>query len=193
MLTDRATVLNFCDHVAQATSVLADLNTSLLDFSSREDITEVLLYAMKSLSDAYTMAIASPHDLLKVPDSVVIASLEVQRRQMQDTYRRVLDELDVARRQYTSTFDSLQKARDLIARLRAKVEELEALDEPARVKAARDRMVTSLQHERKANLSQITSLRERVRKYQKLTKHLIGELARRDIPLNIPQDLTFDP
>lgn len=99
---------------------------------------------MKSLSDAYTMAIASPHDLLKVPDSVVIASLEVQRRQMQETHRRVLDELDVARRQYTSTFDSLQKARDLITRLRAKVEELEALDEPARVKAARDRMVASL-------------------------------------------------
>lgn len=192
MLTDRATVLNFCDHVVQATSILTDLNTSLLDRSSREDITEVLLYAMKSLSDAYTMAIASPHDLLKVPDSVVIASLEVQRRQMQETYRRVLDELDVARRQYTSTFDSLQKARDLIARLRAKVEELEALDEPARVKAARDRMVTSLQHERKANLSQINVLRDKVRKFQKLTKHLIGELARRDIPINIPQDLTFD-
>lgn len=189
MLSDRATVLNFCDHVAQATSVLADLNTSLLGFSSREDITEVLLYAMKSLSDAYTMAIASPCDLLKVPDSVVIASLEVQRRQMQETYRRVLDELDVARLQYASTFDSLQKARDLIARLRAK---LGALDEPARVQAARDRMVTSLQHARKANLSQITSLRDRVRKYQRITQHLIGELARRRIPLNIPQDLTFD-
>lgn len=192
MLTDRATVLNFCDHVAQATSVLTDLNTSLLDYSSREDITEVLLYAMKSLSDAYTMAIASPYDLLKVPDSVVISSLQVQCRQMQEAYRRVADELDLARRQYTSTFDSLQGARDLIARLRAKVAQLEALDEPARVKAARDRMVASLQHERKANLSLITSLRERVRKYQKLTKHLIGELARRDIPLNIPQDLTFD-
>lgn len=189
MLTDRATVLNFCDLIAQATSNLSDLNISLLNHEHRDDITEVLLYAMKSLSDAYAMAISSPYDLLKVPDSVVISSLEVQRRQMQETYRRALDDLDLARRQYTSTFDSLQKARDLIARLRAK---LEALDESARVKAARDCMVASLQHERKANLSQITSLRERVRKYQKLTKHLIGELARRDIPLNIPQDLTFD-
>lgn len=82
MLSDRATVLNFCDHVAQATSTLTDLNLSLLNCTSREDITEVLLYAMKSLSDAYAMAISSPCDLLKVPDSVVIASLEVQRRQM---------------------------------------------------------------------------------------------------------------
>lgn len=192
MLTDRSTVLNFCDLVAQATSVLTDLNTSLLAYSSREDITEVLLYAMKSLSDAYTMAISSPHDLMKVPDSVVIASLEVQRRQMQETYRRVADELDLARRQYTSTFDSLLKARDLIAHLQAKVEELGALDASARVQAARDGMVTSLQHEREANLSQITSLRGRVRKYQKLTKHLIGELACRDIPINIPKELTFD-
>lgn len=192
MLTDRATVLNFCDHIAQATSALTDLNTSLLDRSSREDITEVLLHAMKSLSDAYTMAISSPHDLLKVPDSVVIASLEVQRRQMQESYRRVADELDVARRQYSSTSASLQGARDLIASLREKVAQLEALDESARVKAARDRIVASLQHERSRNLSQITSLRVRVRKYQKLTKHLIGELARRGIPINISQDLTFD-
>lgn len=192
MLTDRATVLNFCDHVAQATSTLTDLNLSLLNCTSREDITEVLLYAMKSLSDAYTMAIASPHDLLKVPDSVVIASLEVQRRQMQETHRRVLDELDVARLQYTSTFDSLQKARDLIARLRAKVEELEAIDEPTRVAAARDAMVKSLQHERKMNLSQINALRDKVRKFQKLTQHLIGELASRRIPINIPKELTFD-
>lgn len=192
MLTDRATVLNFCDHVAQATSVLTDLNTSLLDYSSREDITEVLLYAMKSLSDAYAMAIASPHDLLKVPDSVVIASLEVQRRQMQETHRRVLDDLDLARRQYTSTFDSLQKARDLIARLRAKVEELESLDSVARVAARRDRIVVALSNERKANLSQITTLREKVRKFRKLTKHLIGELACRNIPINIPKELTFD-
>ena len=192
MLTDRATVLEFCDLIAQATSNLSDLNISMLNCEHRDDLTEVLLYAMKSLSDAYAMAISSPHDLMKVPDSVVISSLEVQRRQMQETYRRALDDLDLARRQYTSTFDSLQKARDLIARLRAKVEQLEALDEPARVKAARDCMVASLQHERKANLSQIVSLRERVRKYQKLTKHRIGEFARRDIPLNIPQDLTFD-
>lgn len=80
MLTDRATVLNFCVHVAQATSTLADLNLSLLNCTSREVITEVLLYAMKSLSDADAMAISSPCDLLKVPDSAVIASLEVQRR-----------------------------------------------------------------------------------------------------------------
>ena len=169
MLTDRSTVLNFCDHVAQATSTLADLNLSPLNCTSREDITEVLLYAMKSLSDAYEMAISSPHDLLKVPDSVVIASLEVQRRQMQEVCRQKADELDVARRQYTSTFDSLQKARDLIARLRAKVEELEALDEPTRVKAARDAMVESLQHERNKNLYQISTLRDKVRKLNKLT------------------------
>lgn len=192
MLTDRATVLNFCDLISQATSNLSDLNISLLNREHRDDITEVLLCAMKSLSDAYAMAISSPCDLLKVPDSVVIASLEVQRRQMQETYRWMADELDAVRRQYASTFDSLQEARDLNARLQSKVAQLEALDEPARVKAARDRMVTSLQHERKANLSQIKSLRERVRKSQKLTKHLIGELVRRDIPLNIPQDLTFD-
>lgn len=192
MLTDRATVLNFCDHVAQATSTLTDLNLSLLNCTSREDITEVLLYAMKSLSDAYEMAISSPHDLMKVPDSVVIASLEVQRRQMQEAHRRMADELDLARRQYLSTFDSLQRARDLIARLRAKVEELEALDESTRVVAARDAMVTSLQHERKMNLSQISTLRDKVRKFQKLTKHLIGELASRRIPINIPKELTFD-
>lgn len=192
MLTDRATVLNFCDHVAQATSTLADLNLSLLNCTSREDITEVLLYAMKSLSDAYAMAISSPCDLLKVPDSVVIASLEVQRRQMQETYRRMADELDVARRQYTSTFDSLQGARDLITRLRAKVEELEALDESVRVAAARDAMVTSLQHERNKNLYQISTLRDKVRKLNKLTEYLIGELASRRIPINIPKELTFD-
>lgn len=192
MLSDRATVLNFCDHVAQATSTLADLNLSLLNCTSREDITEVLLYAMKSLSDAYAMAISSPCDLMKVPDSVVIASLEVQRRQMQEVQRQMADELDVARRQYTSTFDSLQKARDLIARLRAKVEELEALDEPTRVKAARDAMVESLQHERNKNLYQISTLRDKVRKFRKLTKHLIGELACRRIPINIPKELTFD-
>lgn len=192
MLSDRATVLNFCDHVAQATSTLADLNLSLLNCTSREDITEVLLYAMKSLSDAYEMAISSPYDLLKVPDSVAIASLEVQRRQMQEVCRQMADELDVARRQYTSTFDSLQKARDLIARLRAKVEELEALDEPTRVKAARDAMVESLQHERNKNLYQINTLRDKVRKLNKLTKYLIGELASRRIPINIPKELTFD-
>lgn len=192
MLTDRATVLNFCDHVAQATSTLADLNLSLLNRTSREDITEVLIYAMKSLSDAYAMAISSPCDLLKVPDSVVIASLEVQRRQMQEVNRQMADELDVLRRQYLSTSDSLQKARDLIGRLRAKVEELEALDEPARVAAARDAMVTSLQHERNKNLYQISTLRDRVRKLNKLTKHLIGELACRDIPINIPKELPFD-
>lgn len=192
MLSDRATILNFCDHVAQATSTLADLNLSLLNRTSREDITEVLLYAMKSLSDAYTMAISSPCDLLKVPDSVVIASLEVQRRQMQEAHRRMADELDTARRQYTSTSDSLQKARDLIAHLQAKVQELEALDEPARVKAARDVMVESLQHERNKNLYQISTLRDRVRKLNKLTKHLIGELACRDIPINIPKELPFD-
>lgn len=192
MLSDRATVLNFCDHVAQATSTLADLNLSLLNCTSREDITEVLLYAMKSLSDAYEMAISSPCDLLKVPDSVVIASLEVQRRQMQEVNRQMADELDVARRQYLSTFDSLQGARDLIARLRAKVEELEALDESARVAAARDAMVESLQHERSMNLSQINVLRGKVRKLNKLTKYLIGELACRDIPINIPKELTFD-
>ena len=72
MLTDRSTVLNFCDHVAQATSTLADLNLSLLNCTSREDITEVLLYAMKSLSDAYEMAISSPHDLLKVPTQLLL-------------------------------------------------------------------------------------------------------------------------
>lgn len=192
MLSDRTTVLKFCDHVAQATSTLTDLNLSLLNCTSREDITEVLLYAMKSLSDAYTMAISSPHDLLKVPDSAVIASLEVQRRQMQEVSRQMADELDVARRQYASTFDSLQKARDLIARLRAKVQELEALDESARVAAARDAMVESLQHERNKNLYQISTLRGKVRKFQKLTKHLIGELACRDIPINIPKELTFD-
>ena len=192
MLSDRATVLNFCDHVAQATSTLADLNLSLLNCTSRKDITEVLLYAMKSLSDAYAMAISSPCDLLKVPDLVVIASLEVQRRQMQETYRRMADELDVARRQYTSTFDSLQKARDLIARLRAKVAQLEAIDEPTRVAATRDAMVKSLQHECKMNLSQINVLRDKVRKFQRLTKHLIGELACRRIPINIPKELTSD-
>ena len=192
MLTDHATVLNFCDHVAQATSTLADLNISLLNCEHRGDITEVLLYAMKSLSDAYEMAISSPHDLLKVPDSVVIASLEVQRRQMQEAHRRMADELDVARRQYTSVFVSLQKARDLIARLRDKVAQLEAIDEPTRVAATRDAMVKSLQHERKMNLSQINVLRSKVRKFQKLTKYLIGELVCRHIPVNIPKDLTFD-
>lgn len=192
MLSDRATVLNFCDHVAQATSTLTDLNLSLLNCTSREDITEVLLYAMKSLSDAYAMAISSPCDLLKVPDSVVIASLEVQRRQMQDAYRRVADELDMARRQYLSTSDSLQGARDLIARLQAKVQELEALDSVARVAAQRDRIVVTLSNERKANLSQITILRDKVRKFQKLTKYLIGELVSRRIPINIPKELTFD-
>ena len=192
MLTDRATVLNFCDVVAEATSTLADLNLSLLNRTSREDITEVLLHAMKSLSDAYAMAISSPCDLLKVPDSVVIASLEVQRRQMQEAHRRMADELDIARRQYTSTFDSLQKARDLIARLRAKVAQLEAIDESTRVAATRDVMVRSLQHERKMNLSQINVLRSKVRKFQRLTKYLIGELACRRIPINIPKELTFD-
>lgn len=192
MLSDRATVLKFCDHVAQATSTLTDLNLSLLNCKSRDDITEVLLYAMKSLSDAYEMAISSPCDLLKVPDSVVIASLEVQRRQMQEVNRRIFDELDVLRRRYLSTFDSLQKVRDLNTHLQAKVEELEALDEPARVQAARDAMVTSLQHERKMNLSQINVLRGKVRKFQKLTKHLIGELASRRIPINIPKELTSD-
>lgn len=188
-LTDRATVLNFCDHVAQATSTLADLNLSLLNCTSREDITEVLLYAMKSLSDAYAMAISSPCDLLKVPDSVVIASLEVQRRQMQEVCRQMADELDVARRQYTSTFDSLKKAQELITRLQSKVE---ALDESARVAAARDAMVESLQHERNKNLYQISTLRDKVRKLNKLTKYLIGELASRHIPINIPKELTFD-
>lgn len=192
MLSDRATVLNFCDHVAKATSTLTDLNLSLLNCTSREDITEVLLYAMKSLSDAYTMAISSPCDLLKVPDSAVIASLEVQRRQMQEVNRQMADELDTARRQYLSTSDSLQKSRDLVAHLQAKVQELEALDEPARVKAARDAMVESLQHERNKNLYQISTLRDRVRKLNKLTKHLIGELACRDIPINIPKELPFD-
>lgn len=192
MLSDRATVLNFCDHIAQATSTLTDLNLSLLNCTSREDITEVLLYAMKSLSDAYEMAISSPHDLLKVPDSVVISSLQVQCRQMQEVSRQMADELDVARRQYLSTSDSLQKARDLIAHLRAKVEELEAIDEPTRVAATRDAMVKSLQHERNKNLYQISTLRDRVRKLNKLTKHLIGELACRDIPINIPKELTFD-
>lgn len=192
MLSDRATVLNFCDHVAQATSTLADLNLSLLNCTSREDITEVLLYAMKSLSDAYAMAISSPCDLLKVPDSVVIASLEVQRRQMQEVNRQMADELDVARRQYLSTSDSLQKARDLVAHLQAKVQELEALDESARIVAARDAMVESLQHERNKNLYQISTLRDKVRKLNKLTKHLIGELASRRIPINIPKELTFD-
>ena len=192
MLSDRATVLKFCDHVAQATSTLADLNLSLLNCTSREDITEVLLYAMKSLSDAYTMAIASPCDLLKVPDSAVIASLEVQRRQMQEVCRQMADELDVARRQYLSTFDSLQGARDLNAHLQAKVQELESLDESARVAAARDAMVESLQHERSMNLSQINVLRGKVRKFQRLTKYLIGELACRLIPINIPKELTFD-
>lgn len=138
------------------------------------------------------MAISSPCDLMKVPDSVVIASLEVQRRQMQEVQRRVFDDLDLARRQYLSTFDSLQKARDLIARLRAKVEELEALDESVRVSAARDAMVTSLQHERNKNLYQISTLRDKVRKLNKLTKYLIGELASRRIPINIPKELTFD-
>lgn len=192
MLSDRATVLKFCDRVAQATSALTDLNLSLLNCTSREDITEVLLHAMKHLSDAYTMAISSPCDLLKVPDSVVIASLEAQRRQMQEVCRQMADELDVARRQYLSTSDSLQKARDLNAHLRAKVEELEALDEPARVKAARDAMVESLQHERSMNLSQIHVLRGKVRKFQRLTKCLIGELACRHIPINIPKELTSD-
>ena len=192
MLSDRATVLNFCDHVAKATSTLTDLNLSLLNCKSRDDITEVLLYAMKSLSDAYTMAISSPCDLLKVPDSVVIASLEVQRRQMQEVSRQMADELDAARRQYLSTSDSLQKARDLNTHLQAKVQELEALDEPARVAAARDAMVESLQHERNKNLYQISTLRDRVRKLNKLTEHLIGELACRDIPINIPKELTFD-
>lgn len=192
MLSDRATVLNFCDHVAKATSTLTDLNLSLLNCTSREDITEVLLHAMKSLSDAYEMAISSPCDLLKVPDSVVIASLEVQRRQMQEVNRQMADELDVARRLYLSTSDSLQKARDLNTHLQAKVQELEALDEPARVKAARDVMVETLQHERNKNLYQISTLRDRVRKLNKLTKHLIGELACRDIPINIPKELTFD-
>ena len=192
MLTDRATVLNFCDHIAKATSTLTDLNLALLNCTSREDITEVLLYAMKSLSDAYTMAISSPCDLLKVPDSVVIASLEVLRRQMQEVNRQIADELDTARRQYLSTSDSLQKARDLVASLRAKVQELEALDELSRVAAARDAMVESLQHERKMNLSQINVLRSKVRKFQKLTKYLIGELACRRIPINIPKELTFD-
>lgn len=159
MLSDRATVLNFCDHVAKATSSLTDLNLSPLNCTSREDITEVLLYAMKTLSDAYAMAISSPCDLLKVPDSVVIASLEVQRRQMQEVSRQMADELDVARRLYLTTSDSLQKARDLNVHLQAKVQELEALDEPARVAAARDAMVTSLQHERSMNLSQINVLR----------------------------------
>lgn len=192
MLSDRATVLNFCDHVAKATSTLTDLNLSLLNCTSREVITEVLLYAMKSLSDAYEMAISSPHDLLKVPDSVVISSLQVQCRQMQETNRRMADELDIARRQYTSTFDSLQGARDLIARLRAKVVELEAIDESTRVAATRDAMVASLQHERNKNLYQISTLRDKVRKLNKLTQYLIGELACRDIPINIPKELTFD-
>lgn len=111
---------------------------------------------------------------------------------MQETNRRMADELDVARRQYISTFDSLQKARDLIARLQAKVEELEAIDEPTRVAATRDAMVESLQHERNKNLYQISTLRDKVRKLNKLTKHLIGELACRDIPINIPKELTFD-
>lgn len=192
MLSDRATVLNFCDKVAKATSTLTDLNLSLLNCKSRDDITEVLLHAMKSLSDAYAMAISSPCDLLKVPDSAVIASLEVQRRQMQEVCRQMADELDVARRQYLSTSDSLQKARDLNTHLQAKVEELEALDELARVAAARDAMVESLQHERKMYLSQISVLRGKVRKLNKLTKYLIGELACRDIPINIPKELTFD-
>lgn len=192
MLTDRATVLNFCDHVAQATSTLTDLNLSLLNCTSREDITEVLIYAMKSLSDAYAMAISSPCDLLKVPDSAVIASLEVQRRQMQEVNRQMADELDTARRQYLSTSDSLQKARDLVAHLQAKVQELEALDESARVSAARDAMVESLQHERNKNLYQISTLRDKVRKLNKLSKYLIGELACRDIPINIPKELPFD-
>lgn len=99
------------------------------------------------------------------------------------------DELDVARRQYLSTSDSLQGARDLIAHLQAKVQEL---DESARVAAARDAMVTSLQHERNKNLYQISTLRDKVRKLNKLTKYLIGELACRDIPINIPKELTFD-
>ena len=160
MLLDRATVLNVCGHAAQAASVLTDLNTSLLDRSSREVIAEVLLYAMKSLSDACARAGNSPHDLLKVPDSAVIASLEVQRRRMQEA-RRAADELDAARRRYAYAFDSLLVARDLTARLQAKVQELEAPGEAARVRAARDSMAASLQHVRKANLSQITSLRER--------------------------------
>lgn len=192
MLSDRATVLNFCDHVAKATPTLTDLNLSLLNCKSRDDITEVLLYAMKSLSDAYTMAISSPCDLMKVPYSVVIASLEVQRRQMQEVCRQMADELDTARRQYLSTSDSLQKARDLNTHLQAKVQELEALDESARVAAQRDAMVTSLQHERNKNLYQISTLRDKVRKFQKLTKHLIGELASRRIPINIPKELTYD-
>ena len=192
MLSDRATVLKFCDYVAKATTTLTDLNLSLLNCTSREDITEVLLYAMKSLSDAYAMAISSPCDLLKVPDSAVIASLEVQRRQMQEVNRQMADELDVARRQYLSTSDSLQKARDLNTHLQAKVQELEALDEPARVAAARDAMVTSLQHERNKNLYQISTLRDKVRKLNKLSKYLIGELACRDIPINIPKELPFD-
>lgn len=192
MLLDRATVLSFCDHVAQATSTLTDLNLSLLNCTSRDDITEVLLYAMKSLSDAYEMAISSPHDLLKVPDSAVIASLEVQRRQMQEVNRLMADELDAARRLYLSTSDSLHAARDLIARLRTKVQELEALDEPARVQAARDAMVKTLQHERSMNLSQIKVLRGKVRKFRRLTQYLIGELASRRIPINIPKELTFD-
>lgn len=111
---------------------------------------------------------------------------------MQEVCRQMADELDVARRQYLSTSDSLQKARDLNTHLQAKVQELEALDEPARVAAARDAMVESLQHERKMNLSQINALRDKVRKFQKLTKHLIGELASRRIPINIPKELTFD-
>lgn len=192
MLSDRVTVLNFCDHVAKATSTLTDLNLSLLNCIFREDITEVLLYAMKALSDAYAMAISSPCDLLKVPDSVIIASLEVQRRQMQEVNRRMADELDTARRLYLSTSDSLQKARDLVARLQAKVQELEALDESARVSAARDAMVGSLQHECSMNLSQINVLRSKVRKFQRLIKYLIGELACRHIPINIPKELTFD-
>lgn len=192
MLSDRATVLNFCDHIAQATSTLTDLNLSLLNCTSREDITEVLLHAMKHLSGAYEMAISSPCDLMKVPDSVVIASLEAQRRQMQEVNRQMADELDTARRLYLSTSDSLQKARDLNTHLQAKVQELEALDESARVAAARDAMVTSLQHERNKNLYQISTLRDRVRKLNKLTKYLIGELACRDIPINIPKELPFD-
>ena len=144
---------------------------------------------MKSLSDAYEMAISSPCDLLKVPDSAVIASLEVQRRQMQEVCRQMADELDTARRQYTSTFDSLKKAQELITRLQSKVE---ALDEPARVAAARDAIVESLQHERNKNLYQISTLRDKVRKLNKLTKYLIGELACRNIPINIPKELTFD-
>lgn len=192
MLLDRATVLSFCDRVAKATTTLTDLNLSLLNCTSREDITEVLLYAMKSLSDAYEMAISSPHDLLKVPDSAVIASLEVQRRQMLEVNRQMAYELDVARRLYLSTSDSLQGARDLIARLRAKVVKLESIDESTRVAATRDAMVETLQHERSMNLSQIKVLRGKVRKFQRLTKHLIGELASRRIPINIPKELTSD-